>query len=237
VAVTRALGGAELTFVSQSSTAALGPAFGDSARVASAVRLEDAIGPVRAAFSFGGLRETGAVLGATWTPPWGEKPDGATTFAGMSVSWSAHQTAQASLAAELGRTRIIGGDWLKLEAPLLTSAFAAAVRISAAPAPLAGRGVAGALTLSVSQPLRVEEGAFSALLPQSDAWGRAHLAFAPRTISAVPTGREIETRLSYWLWSSNTMIARAELAHRSEPGHRADAEDAVELLVGLRLRN
>jgi hypothetical protein len=126
---------------------------------------------------------------------------------------------------------------MSLASPLMTSAFSAALRLSTAPAALAQRGMGGAWTFSVSQPLRVERGAFTALLPQSDAWGRAHLAFAPRTISAVPSGREIEARLGYWLWRSDAFIARAEFAHRIEPGHVADAEPADEVLIGLRLRN
>ncbi|MBL8548604.1 MAG: S8 family serine peptidase [Hyphomonadaceae bacterium] len=236
VSVSRPVGSGQLSFVSQSSQAQLGPTFGESTRMASAVRYEETIGPAQAAFTLGGMREEGAALGSTWTSIWGEAPDAATTFAGMSVSWSpGGGPVQAALAGEFGRTSLSGGEWLRAT-PLITSAFSAALRVNAIPSAFAASGASGALTLSVSQPLRVEDGTFFALLPQSDEWGRAHLRFAPSAISAVPSGREFDTRLSYWLWRSDALVARAELAHRADPGHRAGADDVMEALVGLRLR-
>jgi hypothetical protein len=129
-----------------------------------------------------------------------------------------------------------GGRWLKLEGPLITSAGSLGVRYAITPETLAQQGLAGAFSLSITQPLRVEEGHFLAVLPTSDRWGRAHLTFVERAIPATPSGREIETRLAYWFWSGDALAARAELAHRSNPGHRADADDVLEALVGLRVR-
>jgi hypothetical protein len=88
--------------------------------------------------------------------------------------------------------------------------------------------------MSVAQPLRVESGSFTALLPTSDEYGILHLAYEPREISAEPSGRELETSLSYGLWRGGDMSAVVELRHRSEPGHTAGAPDETLGRIGLR---
>ncbi|MGE0044866.1 MAG: S8 family serine peptidase, partial [Hyphomonadaceae bacterium] len=234
VAIERQLGGGALTFASQTGEADLG-LFGPSRRRGWAMRYADALGPVRFDATYGVLTEEGALLGLVWDDAWGAAANGITEFIGLGANWSPRPDWETSASIEFGRARLDGGSWLTLDAPLLTSAARAAVRWRVTPSLLAEEGIGGAWTLSVSQPLRIESGAFSALLPVSDAWGRQHLAFDRRSIGASPSGREIETRLSYWLWSGGVLSAHADLAHRSEPGHRADADDAVEALIGLRL--
>jgi hypothetical protein len=128
-----------------------------------------------------------------------------------------------------------GLSWLTPAGDFTTASAALGLRWNVIPAMLSDvRGLGGAVTLSVSQPLRVEDGAFNALLPTSDEYGIRHLTYEQRSIDAEPTGREIETTLGYNLWQANAMSAVVELRHRSQPGHDADADDITSVRVGVR---
>jgi hypothetical protein len=238
IAATRFVGSdARLSIVSQSSEADPGGnlGFGRSERRATAVRFEHAFGPLDATLTYGVVREQGAALGLAWSSDWGGEPNGVTDFGALALGWSFSDNLRLAASAELGHMQLDSGGWLKLDKPLLTSAGSLGVRYAIIPETLAQRGLTGAFSLSISQPLRVEDGHFLALLPTSDRWGRAHLAFVEREIPATPSGREIETRLAYWLWWSDRLSARAEASHRAEPGHRASSDDIVEALIGLRM--
>ncbi|MGE0830086.1 MAG: S8 family serine peptidase [Hyphomonadaceae bacterium] len=234
VAITRPFGDARVSLVSQSGEADLGPGLGRSARRAAAIRVEQDMGAWRAGATFGVLREADAALGLAWDRAWGARASGVTEFFGVHAAWTPLENVRLGAFGEFGRAHMEGGGWLSLDAPLQTSAAAAAIEIAAIPDALADLGMAGAWRFAVSQPLRVEAGALNALLPVADRWGRQSLQFEERRISATPSGREIEARLSYWLWSGARLTARAELAHRTSPGHDADAAAAMEALVGLR---
>ena len=87
---------------------------------------------------------------------------------------------------------------------------------------------------SVSQPLRVEDGAFTAMLATATEYGRQSLAFTPRLIDAAPSGREIDASVIYSLWHADNFAARFSATYATEPGHRADAPPATSVMMGLR---
>ncbi len=230
MALTRVFEHGRMSLTSQSSLVDLG-AFGASRRDVITLEAVRTLGAFEVSGAYGVLTESGALLGTAWDQTWGAPGGGVTQFFGARAAWRPILDVELSLGGEIGRASFAGG-WLSLDTPLITSTARAAARWDIAPRSM---NSTGALILSVTQPLRVEQGVFAARLPQSDAWGRAHLAYDTRFIEAAPSGREIETMLSYWLWSGGRFAANASLAHRADPGHRASAPDTLELQVGLRL--
>jgi hypothetical protein len=227
--------GVNLSLVMQSGTASAGEIYGPSHRKAGAGRIELERGALRFGGEFGALTEDGAVLGTTWNTRWGGQPRALTRFIGLSGGWRFAPDWEFGVQSEFGATTM-RGDWLELPHALTTSAAAAALRWSVTPAPLRDLApdVFGALTVSVSQPLRVDQGAFSVLLPKADQWGRESLAFERRLIPAVPSGREVDASLAYALWAGDRFSLRAEGTYRNQPDHRADADAEAAFTFGLR---
>ncbi len=128
--------------------------------------------------------------------------------------------------AEVGAVNGAGRGGLIVDvSPLTTSAFGIQ-----AERPLAG---AGTLTLSLSQPLRVEAGRARLSVPvgrTKDGFVRRHAVSA----ALAPTGREIEVAAQW----RKTLPAGGELrlgaAWTRHPGHAAGADPDLTLLAGWR---
>ncbi|MBI1250288.1 MAG: S8 family serine peptidase [Alphaproteobacteria bacterium] len=234
--LTRAFGEhVQLALLTQSGSADLG-AFGASQRDATSLGLQWRGDATALSLAVGSLREQGSALGLAWDPVWGAQSDAETRFAGLSGQWRLGAEWSLSANAAFGATRLAANRWVSADGALVSTSAEAALRWALVPAAWRDRGVDGALELSLSQPLRIERGAMIATLPAADDYGIAHLRFEPRTISAVPSGREIDLRAAYLLWSTGALSARVEATRRFSPGHRADAAPADELSIGLRHR-
>ena len=117
------------------------------------------------------------------------------------------------------------GGLIAAVSPLTTSAFALQ-----AERPMPGDG---ALTLSLSQPLRVEAGSAHLSVPV----GRTKDGFVRRqavTADLAPTGREIEFSAQWRKTLSTGSELRLGAAWTRHPGHTAAADPELTLLAGWR---
>jgi hypothetical protein len=82
------------------------------------------------------------------------------------------------------------------------------------------------LSLRIAQPLRVESGGLGLWLPTAYDYATQTATNSFSTMSLKPSGREIDTELSY---GSNLLDGKAwlggNLFYRRQPGHIADAPD------------
>ncbi len=85
----------------------------------------------------------------------------------------------------IGTTAVAFANRASLPLGAALGAGGAEIRWDRGPAPAR---FAGAFSLSVSQPLRVEAGGFSFLAPTANAFGRQSLAFENRYVRADPPG-------------------------------------------------
>jgi subtilisin family serine protease len=228
--------GVSLSLLTQESDSAPTLLLSDAARRADAVRANIARRRFALGATLGEMREEGAALGLAWGDRWGAQANARTHFGGVSALYALNGAMQIGVEIEAGATEMNGMAWLTPAGAINTSSASAAWRWRVRPKILARRAphLAGALTLSVTQPMRVESGAFSALLPISDAYGRKHLAFEQRLISAEPTGREIDTQLGYALWAGDRFTAEAAISYTIDPGHSASAPDEIAARVAFR---
>lgn len=230
-------GAARLSVVAQDGLFSLGANYGQSARRGTLARLDYWLGRASLGASVGSVVETGSVLGATWIGAIGAPPEAQTRFVGLSAKTNFARGVEASIDAEFGGTKTAGGlRWLSTGSELLTSAGVASVRWTVTPTALRDRmpRATGNLTLSLAQPLRVEGGWLSALLPSANEWGRQSLVFAPRAIPVTPSGREIDASVTYSLWAADNFTARVSAIYASQPGHDRDAPPEKALTFGMR---
>jgi hypothetical protein len=226
----------KVTLLSQSGSSNLGANLGFTSRRMSALRFDGVSGRMSGGATFGAIRESGAVLGAAWDERWGGSPRADTRFVGATGAIALRPNWDFTVQGEVGATRMAQSGWLTLPGGMVTTAGAAALRWSLLPRALSDefRDLRGALTFSISQPLRVESGKFSALLPTANEYGRQSLAFQRRMISAAPTGREIDASVNYSLWASETFSGQVGAVYRSQPGHQRNAAPEKAVTMGLR---
>jgi hypothetical protein len=89
------------------------------------------------------------------------------------------------------------------------------------------------LSMSVSQPLRTRSGTISASL-QSGVDAEGNPVVSNRSLSLVPSGRELLTELAYRAPLGRDRSVSAVLAVRQQPNH--DATAAIDAMVALRFR-
>jgi hypothetical protein len=82
------------------------------------------------------------------------------------------------------------------------------------------------LGVRISQPLRVSNGGFAMLLPTAYDYSSETATSSWTTYSLTPSGREIDTELSYGssLWDGNGWLG-GNLFLRRQPGHIASADN------------
>jgi hypothetical protein len=228
---------ARLSIAAQDGVFALGHGYGESVRHGTLARVDYWRGPASIGASIGSVVENGSVLGTTWAGAIGAAPEAKTRLVGLSGRVILAPGVEASVETEFGATKTSGGPrWLSASNELITSAGAASVHWALAPAFLrdAFPHASGDLSFSISQPLRVESGAFSALLPTANEWGRQSLIFAPRDIPVAPSGREIDASVTYSVWAADNLSARVSALYASQPGHDRSAPAAQALTFGMR---
>jgi hypothetical protein len=202
----------------------------------------------RARFDFGGLGldvtyglidEEDALLGLSWSNRIGDTPAGETHFTGLGGHFTAAAGWRVNWDAEYGTADLADTGWLSIARAIHTSAFALNAEHAFTPAwlhTLAPDG-AGQVTLSLSQPLRVEDGAFGFMAPTATNYGRKSLSYEFREISPTPSGRELRLGLGYRYFVGDTVSAFAQATYVLDPGHVADADPSTVVQFGFRLAN
>ncbi|MGE0533276.1 MAG: S8 family serine peptidase [Hyphomonadaceae bacterium] len=217
---------ASVSFLSESGEADVGLAQAPVDRSVQAVQAHFALGPVTLGLSEGRVREQQGVLGLGWSEALGPTPGGETRFTGVSLETPLAARWRFAANAEFGVARAADAGWLSVDTPLRTTAFSAeAVR------PLG----AGALSLSLAQPLRIEGGTLGVMLPTATAYGLQSVAYERRSIDPAPSGRELKFGVSYRVLKGDVFSAFGEAIYVHEPGHVAGAEPDTIFRFGLRI--
>lgn len=194
------------------------------------------IGSGAATVTRGAGREDDSIAGLRWRHRWGAPEDSETRFVGFSAQAPLGGGFAISGQVEFGRITADGGGAFGVAEPLHTSA--GAVSVSRGFVAQEGAGdrppLFGRLSLTIAQPLRIEDGTLLALTPTTDAYGLARMRFDARPFDAAPSGRQVDARLGIDL-HSDRLTAQGQLGGRSQPGHRADAALEVYGSIGLRL--
>jgi hypothetical protein len=162
------------------------------------------------------LHETGTVLGARIHSGLGGS-GAETLLADAAAQWSPAPGWLLSGALRGGVTRANGGGTLQ-GGTMLTSAWS----LDALRRDVFTPGDSVALRLS--QPLRVERGSLSFLLPVDYDYATLQTGMALRTLSLRPQGRELDSEHG-WNGPLLNGQARAGVFYRKDPGHRSAAPD------------
>jgi hypothetical protein len=187
--------------------------------------------------TFGRVQEQTGVLGLSWATGLGDTPSGETQFAGVDWRFAPGAGWRVNVGAEYGVADLAGSGWLDVEAPLHTSAYSLQASHELTPGWFDPFGVdgEGSLTLSVSQPLRVEDGVLSFMAPTATKYGLRSLRYERREFAPTPSGREIRFGLGYAYGAGETLSAFGEALYVMEPGHVATADEDAILRFGLRV--
>ena len=143
-----------------------------------------------ASASFGRLDEPEGPLGSLLPGATSFSMPAHTDFATFHADFAATPRLVVSAEGSLGRTRA-ESSFLGQAAPLISSSWRVTARTQCG-------GPDGDCThfeLDLDQPVRVERGAFSTVLPDVPASYEDPLYFSRRTFSAAPSGRELDLRL------------------------------------------
>lgn len=199
----------------------------------------------RAAFDFGvhrfeitaGRIEEGAgVLGFYWSDVLGQTPAGETAFSGFAWRYRPDSNLKIDVEVETGVSQLASTGWLNIDAPIRTSSYALSIESGYAPRWLTSLiDGEGAVTFTISQPLRVEEGRMSFMAPTATKYGRSSLRYEERSFEPTPSGRETRLGLRYGYFAGENLSAFGEAIYVLEPGHIAHAEPDTVLRVGVRL--
>lgn len=240
LSLTRELGpNARVSFITESAGAETGLAWAVDERTANAVRATFGGETRNVALTFGAIAEEGAMLGLMWADGLGETPAGETRFAGVAGAYELASGWRLNASAEFGTADMARTGWLNVEAPLRTTAFALGAEYGFTPAWLAAlhEDGAGVLRLSVSQPLRVEDGELSFMAPAATKYGRQSLNYEQRRFDPTPSGRELRLGVGYTYFAAEAVSAFGETMYVLEPGHVGNAEPEALLRVGVRVAN
>jgi hypothetical protein len=220
-----------LSLISQVSQSDTDQAFESSHRSATAMRLEDrAIMPIFLgarpldwSLTFGEFQDSGSLLGTRWAARFNDAAGSDARFASAGLRLHATDSLTLSARGEWSWMALANTPGAINAAKLQSSAFALSARYNLASKtgvwPQAIAGARSGLTLSISQPLRVERGALSAILPDADIYGQSSLRYVTRHIPLAPSGRELDLRLALDIRLHSSFSARAEIAEIFEPGH------------------
>ncbi|HWA00023.1 MAG TPA: S8 family peptidase [Caulobacterales bacterium] len=227
-----------LAFLSQSGEAEVGLQRDRVIRSATGAQAQFQFGRLSLDANFGRISESEGLLGLVWTDALGDTPRGEIRFAGVSGRYDVNRAWRLNFELEQGEAGLAQNGWLRVAAPLRTSAFAAEIDYFGAShwiAPFGASGT-GVLALTLSQPMRVEDGALLVDLPTATRYGRESLSYETRTIDPAPSGRELRFGVGYRYFEGERVSAFGEVLRVLDPGHVAGAEDETVLRLGLRVR-
>lgn len=221
--------GVSFSLINETGHAPSGVSFAPSIeRQATAARASFDLAHAGLDFTLGQIAEDQGVLGLVWSSDLGATPGGETRFAGLGLHLDPTATLRISASAEFGVAEMAQFGWLQVAEPLRTTAFSIQARATPTWLP-------GAVTFSVTQPLRVEDGALSFMAPTATKYGRQSLSYEQRAFSPTPSGRELRLGVGYSYWQGETLSAFGEAFYVLEPGHVARAEPDAILRFGLRV--
>lgn len=235
-----------VSIISQVSEADLDQGFGDAKRSATALRLENEIAmpgllgarSVDWSLTLGELQDQGSLLGTRWSPRLSSAADSAARFASAGLRLHVSKSFNLSARGEWSWMALKNATGMFNDADIQSSAFVLSARYNLAPVsgfwPDAFASGRSALTVSLAQPLRVEHGTLSALLPEADAYGRSSLHYVARQVPLKPSGRELDLRLGLNVQLRSDFVARAEVVQMFEPGHVKSAPPETMTSIGMR---
>lgn len=208
-------------------------------RSATAARSSFDVGAHTFDVTLGRLEEEGALLGLAWANDLGQMPAGETRFAGVAWRYQSASGWRVGASGEYGVADLSQSAWLNVAETLRTTSFLLEAQQDLTPQWFGALGLAGAgvIRLSLSQPMRVEDGVLSFMAPTANEYGRRSLRYELRSFEPTPSGRELRSGLSYSYFSGQNLSAFGELIYVSEPGHVAGADADAILRVGLRVAN
>jgi hypothetical protein len=207
-----------------------------SERSATAGRAAFDFGVHRFEITAGRIEEDNGVLGFYWSDVLGQTPAGETAFSGVAWRYRPDSNFRIDLEIEHGVSRLASTGWLSIDAPIRTSSYALSIEGGYAPRWLTSLvDGEGAVTFTISQPLRVEEGRMSFMAPTATKYGRRSLRYEERSFEPVPSGRETRLGLRYGYFAGDSLSAFGEAIYVLEPGHIANAEADTVLRLGARL--
>jgi hypothetical protein len=231
--LTRQLGdGLSFSLLSESGVSPSTPFLAPSERNATAARASFYRGAFGLDLTVGRVEEESGLLGLAWSQDFGATPAGETRFTGVAAQADVAPGVEVAVNAEFGVAELGRSGWLDVSSPLRTTAFSLETTFAMTPAWLTSGD--GALSLSVSQPLRIEGGTLSFMAPTATKYGRQSLTYEERTFSPTPSGRELRFGLAYRYFAGETLSAFGEALYVLDPGHiDGEAPDTV-LRFGLR---
>lgn len=188
------------------------------------------LGRVSAAFTAGELVEPLGPLGSYLPAGVGTALPSKTGFISASSRWTVAAGVDVNAEASLGRTGLQGA-FLSTSGPALSSAWRVSLDGDCRTLGLVCTGI----HLTLSQPLRIEAGRFSAALPNAPAALDDPLTFSTRTFSASPSGREVDLRLRADRSLGTAGTVSLEGVASRQPGNSAQAPMAFGLLGGWRV--
>jgi hypothetical protein len=224
--------GLSFSLLSESGVAPATPFLAPSDRNASAARASFDRRAFGLDLTVGRVDEESGLLGLAWSPDFGATPAGETRFTAIAARADIAPGVEVAVNAEFGVAELGQGGWLDVSSPLRTTAFSLETTFAMTPAWLANGD--GALSLSVSQPLRIEGGTLSFMAPAATKYGRQSLTYEERTFSPTPSGRELRFGLAYRYFAGETLSAFGEALFVLDPGHIDGAAPDTVLRFGVR---
>lgn len=179
--------------------------------------------------SLGSLNERMGPLGA-WMPTGSDLAlPSQTRFAAFGGDWRLSPRLTLTGEAGFGRTEL-AGRFLTLDQAAISSSWRLGL-VSDCPSWALG---CRSLGLELSQPLRIEQGTFSALLADIPAEYFDTLTFTRRSFDAAPSGREIDLTLRSVHDLADGSTLRIEAAALTQQQHRRSAAPGYALLAAWR---
>jgi hypothetical protein len=192
--------------------------------------VEHTIGGVAVSLGGGELVEPQGPLGSYLPDRSGYQLPTKTGFVSTTVHFNVLYGVDFNGQASLGRSKLVG-QFMQTTDPAWSSSWRMSLDANCHAIGLECTG----LHLSLSQPLRIERGNFTTVLPDAPQDADAPLTFSTRSFSAAPSGREVDLRLiadrdigRFGVVSLQGVVAR-------EPANIAYAKPAAGLVAGWRL--
>jgi hypothetical protein len=184
----------------------------------------------RVAVGAGALREPAGPLGSMAPASSSLSMPAQSRFTSVNAAWRGLPGVGLTADAAFGETDA-GGALMRL-AGARTSSWSLAAEVSCG---RLGLGACNGVTLSVSQPLRIEAGEVTTTLADVPLDYSDPITFSRRTLSLAPSGREIDLGLGVHRPLGPGTL-RLQAAALFSPGHRAEASVAYGLSAAFRTR-
>lgn len=176
------------------------------------------------------VSEEGMVLDSHSTGVLGLGSGADTTFFALGTEYALTDRIRAFGRVGQSSTRIDESDLSAFSqfGTLQASHFAAGVSLARAFSPM------GSLSLSVSQPLRLERGVASMNIASSYDYTTETPNFTNQVNGLTPTGRELDLEAAYRYGLGNNASLTANILYQSNPGHVADRDSVISFMLAAK---